>query len=166
MNLIVAVTNDYAIGKDNDLLFHLPTDLKFFKEKTMGKVVVFGERTYYSLPKRPLPGRTNIVLTDNPNFSEQGVTVVHSLSDLLSEVKKYAADDVFICGGASVYNLMLPYCARAYVTKIDKIVPADTYITNIEQTRGWQIAKKSQPIEENGVKFAFLELFNTTTKNH
>ena len=161
MNLIVAVSKDYAIGKDNHLLFNLPSDLKYFKEKTMGKVVVFGERTYYSLPRRPLPGRTNIVLTNNLNFNEEGVIIVHSLNELLSEVKKYPPDDVYICGGASVYNLMLPFCQKAYVTKVQKIVPADTYITNIEQTLGWKITQKSKVFTENDIKFAFLELENT-----
>ena len=89
MNLIVAVTKDYAIGKDNNLLFHLPTDLAFFKEKTINKIIIMGEKTYYSLPKRPLPKRTTIVLSDNPNFKDENVIIVRNLNQLLDEVKKY-----------------------------------------------------------------------------
>ena len=87
MNLIVAVTNDYAIGKGNDLLFHLPTDLAFFKEKTINKVVIMGEKTYFSLPKRPLPKRTTIVLSDNPNFQDENVIIVRNVKELFEEVR-------------------------------------------------------------------------------
>ena len=88
MNLIVAVSGDFAIGKDNDLLFNLPSDLKYFKEKTINKVVVMGERTYMSLPKRPLKNRINIVLSSNPEFVADGAKVVHSLEELFLELKK------------------------------------------------------------------------------
>ena len=124
MNFIVAVTNDYAIGKNNDLLFHLPTDLKYFKEKTLNKIVIMGEKTYHSLPKRPLPNRINIVLSDNPQFNDSNIIIVRNLSDLFAELKKFNSDDIFVCGGASIYNLLMDYCDFAYVTKINKIVPA------------------------------------------
>ena len=166
MNLIVAVTNDYAIGKGNDLLFHLPTDLAFFKEKTINKVVIMGEKTYFSLPKRPLPKRTTIVLSDNPNFQDENVIIVRNVKELFDEVKKYNADDVFVCGGASVYNLLMDYCQTAYITKIDKIVPADVYINNLEQKDNWQKVFESETLQENGVCFKFQTYQNKNVKNY
>ena len=154
MNLIVAVSLDYAIGKDNKLLFRLPTDMVFFKEKTMGKVVVMGEKTYLSLPKRPLLNRINIVLSDNPNFVADGAIVVHTLDDLFKELKKYRSEDIFVCGGASIYNLLMNYCDTAYVTKVEKIVDADTYIDDIEK-RGFVLKEVSPQIEENDLTFTF-----------
>lgn len=154
MNLIVAVALDYAIGKNNKLLFRLPTDMAFFKEKTMDKVVVMGEKTYLSLPKRPLLNRINIVLSDNPNFLADGAIVVHTLDDLFKELKKYRSEDIFVCGGASIYNLLMNYCDTAYVTKVEKIVDADTYIDDIEK-RGFVLKEVSPQIEENDLTFTF-----------
>lgn len=154
MNLIVAVSLDYAIGKNNKLLFRLPTDMAFFKEKTMDKVVVMGEKTYLSLPKRPLLNRINIVLSDNPNFLADGAIVVHTLDDLFKELKKYRSEDIFVCGGASIYNLLMNYCDTAYVTKVEKIVDADTYINDIEE-HGFVLKEISPQIEENDLTFTF-----------
>ena len=154
MNLIVAVSLDYASGKNNKLLFRLPTDMAFFKEKTMGKVVVMGEKTYLSLPKRPLLNRINIVLSDNPNFVADGAIVVHILGDLFEELKKYRSEEIFVCGGASIYNLLMSYCNTAYVTKVEKIVDADTYINDIEK-HGFVLKEISSKIEENNLTFTF-----------
>lgn len=166
MNFIVAVTNDYAIGKNNDLLFHLPADLKYFKEKTLNKIVVMGERTYHSLPKRPLPNRKTIVLSNNPNFNETGIKIVRNLDQLFSELKKYNNDDIFISGGASIYNLLMDYCQFAYITKIDKIVPADTFIKNIEATGLWTEISTSEKIIENNLEFQFKIFKNSNPKKY
>ena len=164
MNLIVAVSGDFAIGKDNDLLFNLPSDLKYFKEKTTNKVVVMGERTYMSLPKRPLKNRINIVLSSNPEFVADGAKVVHSLEELFLELKQYDSSDVYVCGGASVYNLLMDYCTYAYVTKVDKIVPADTYINNIDKKENWKLVSQSEIMEENDLKFTFCLYKNFEVK--
>ena len=166
MNFIVAVTNDYAIGKNNDLLFHLPADLKYFKEKTLNKIVVMGEKTYHSLPKRPLPNRINIVLSDNPLFNDSSIIIVRNLSDLFAELKKYNSDDIFVCGGASIYNLLMDYCDFAYVTKINKIVPADTFIKNIEATGLWTEISTSEKIIENNLEFQFKIFKNSNPKKY
>ena len=160
MNLIVAVTKDYAIGKDNNLLFHLPKDLAFFKEKTLNKVIIMGEKTYFSLPKRPLPKRTTIVLSNNPQFNEEGVIIARSVDELMEEVSKFNPEDVFVCGGASVYNLLMDNCEKAYITKIDKIVPADTYIHNLEERENWKKIYESETMEENGIPFRFETYIN------
>ena len=166
MNFIVAVTNDYAIGKNNDLLFHLPTDLKYFKATTLNKVVVMGDKTYFSLPKRPLPNRTNIVLSSNPDFNDPDVTIVRNLDELFEELKKYDTNDVFVSGGATVYNLLMDYCKKAYITKIDKVVPADTYIKNIEQMNNWTLESSSETQTENGLNFSFKVFKNQKVKEY
>ena len=165
MNLIVAVAKDYAIGKDNKLLFSLPSDMKYFKEKTLNKVVVMGEKTYLSLPKRPLINRINIVLSDNKNFAPEGAIVVDNLDELFSQLKKYNDDDIFVCGGASVYNLLMEYCHLAYVTIVDKIVPADTYIIDPIK-KGFALRETSQTFEENGLKFTFNIFENKKSKEY
>ena len=155
MNFIVAVSEDYAIGNNNKLLFNLPTDLKYFKEKTLNKVVVMGKNTYMSLPKRPLKNRINIVLSSNLDFKEEGVIVVHSFIELFEELENYNTDDVFVIGGASLYNKLMKYCKYGYITKVEKIVPADTYITNVEELENWQEISSSTTINENDTNFKF-----------
>ena len=123
-----------------------------------------GERTYHSLPKRPLPKRINVVLSDNPSFREEGIIIVRNVGELFAELKKYNADDVFVCGGASVYNLLMDYCDKAYITKIDKIVPADTFIRNIEKEGTWKEISSSEDFEENGLTFAFKVFENQKVK--
>ena len=123
-----------------------------------------GERTYYSLPRRPLPKRINIVLSDNPNFNEEGIIIVRSLKDLLEEIKKYPQENVFVCGGASVYNLLMDYCQTAYITKVRTRVPADTFINNIEQKENWERVYESEIIEDNGLTFTFQTYKNNKVK--
>lgn len=165
MNLIVAVSNDYAIGKDNKLLFNIPSDLAYFKEKTINKVVIMGEKTYFSLPRRPLPKRITIVLSDNEKFKDDNVIIVRNLQQLFDEVKKYNTDDVFVCGGASIYNLLMDYCKVAYVTKVNASVPADTYIKNIEKN-GFVVKEISPVIKENNLEFTFQTMINKKPKKY
>ena len=164
MNFIVAVDNNYAIGKNNGLIYHLPADLKYFKEKTLGKVVVMGKKTYLSLPKRPLPNRTNIVLSAAGNKFD-GATTVKSTKELKKELEKYDTNNVFVIGGASVYNLLMDCCKFAYITKIDAGEPADTYINNIEKMPNWQLVSKSKTQEESNLKFCFCVFENKKVKS-
>lgn len=161
MNLIVAVSSNWGIGKDNRLLFNLPSDLRYFKEQTSGKVVVMGDKTYFSLPKRPLPNRTNIVMTLDPALKCEGAEVVHSVAELLEKIKGYKADDVFVCGGGAIYKLLLPYCNKAYVTKVQCEALADTYFPNLDEMKDWKLFKKGEEQEENGLKFSFDVYENT-----
>ncbi|MBQ8468452.1 MAG: dihydrofolate reductase [Clostridia bacterium] len=154
MNFIVAVDNNWAIGKKGGLIYNLPSDLAYFKKMTSGKVVVMGERTYLSLPKKPLPNRTNIVLSADGNKYD-GAICVSSLDELSAELKKYDTENVFVIGGASVYNLLMDNCRLAYITKINAEKPADTYINNLDKKPNWRLAAQSQVFEENGLNFTF-----------
>ena len=166
MNFIVAVSKDFAIGYKNRLLFNLPSDLVYFKEQTMGKVVIMGERTYLSLPKRPLPGRTNIVLSDNPNFVAEGAIVVHTLDELFKKIDNYDPENVFVCGGASIYNLLMDYCDKAYITFVNATKTADTYINDITKMPNWSLIQESKPLEENGYNLKFTIYKNSDVKKY
>lgn len=156
MNLIVAVSRNWGIGKDNDLLFNIPTDMKFFRENTMGKVVVMGRKTLESFPNaKPLPKRTNIVITRNPDYAPEGAVVCHTPAEVLAEVKKHNTDDVFIIGGAEIYRMMIPFCKRAYITMVDSEPEADSFIPDFTKLAGWELVDATAPIEENGYTFNF-----------
>ena len=116
MNIIVAVDNNWGIGNKNGLLVQIPRDQKLFREMTTGKVVVMGRKTLESLPQQqPLQNRTNIILTTDKSYKVKGAILVHSIEELLEELKKYNDDDIYIAGGESIFRQMLPYCERAHV---------------------------------------------------
>lgn len=153
MNLIVAVDRKYGIGKDNNLLARVPADMKYFREKTMGKTIVMGSSTYMSFPKRPLPDRENLVLTSKPgNYPE--VKCFESLAELFSYIKG-RDEDVFVCGGSTVYLQLLPYCEKAYVTHIDEEFEADVFFPNLEELENWEKTEESEIIETNGYNITF-----------
>ena len=155
MKLIVAADKNWAIGKDNDLLCHLPGDLKYFKERTTGKTVVMGRKTLESLPGgKPLPKRTNIVLTRDENFEKEGCIILHSIEELL---EKYGQEDVMVMGGAEIYTKLLPYCDTCYITEIDKVFEADKYIPNVSIYPAFEKVWESEEQVENGISYRFVE---------
>lgn len=148
MNLIVAVDENWGIGYQGDLLARVSTDLKNFKKVTGGKTVVYGSTTLATFPGgRVLPNRTNIVLSRDPNYAPEGAVVVHSLGELFAELKKYDTEDIFVIGGASVYNQLLPYCDKAYVTKFLKVFESDVRIPNLDEAEDWQLTEAEEPME-------------------
>ena len=158
MNLIVCVDRNWGIGKDGQLLVHLKEDMKYFRDHTMGKVVVMGRSTLESLPNgEPLKGRTNIVLTHKAGFEKEGVIVVHDMEELLEELNNYDPDDIMIIGGASVYNEMMDMCDKLFVTKVEEEFFADTFIRNIDQNPNFKVVWSSEEMEDKGLKFRFFE---------
>ena len=130
MNLIVAVDSNWAIGKENKLLVSIPQDMKFFRETTNGKVVAMGRKTLESFPGgQPLKNRVNVV--------------VHSVEEMVEELKKYDSEDIYVIGGESIYRQLLPYCTKAYVTKIDHAYDADTYFPDLDADPEWEMTKIS-----------------------
>ena len=155
MKLIVAADKNWAIGKDNDLLCHLPGDLKYFKEKTTGKTVVMGRKTLESLPGgKPLPNRTNIVLTRDASFQKEGCIILNSIEELL---EKYQEEDLMVMGGAEIYTKLLPYCDTCYITEIDKEFEADKYIPNLQESPDFEKVWESDVQEEKGITYRFTE---------
>ena len=145
MRLIVAVDKNWGIGKNNDLLVSIPSDKKFFRQETTGKVVVMGRKTLESFPGGlPLKNRTNVVLTRNAGYRAKDTVIVHDIPELLEELKKYPSDAVYVVGGGTVYEELLPYCDEAYVTKIDFAYEADTYFPNLDQMPEWEMVEESE----------------------
>lgn len=144
MNLIVAVDKNWAIGNGNKLLVSIPQDMKFFRETTKGKIVAMGRKTLESFPGgQPLKNRVNVVLTTDKNYKVNGTDVVHTIDEMLDELKKYPSEDIYIIGGESIYRQLLPYCDTACVTKIDHAYDADTHFPNLDEDPQWEMTKIS-----------------------
>ncbi len=155
MKAIVAVDKNWGIGKKNDLLFSLPADMKYFREKTSGKVVVMGSNTLKSFPNgKPLKNRTNIVLYPGGEQRDDCI-IVQSLDELKVELKKYNPDDIFIIGGAMFYKTMLPYCSEVLVTKVDADGGAEVFYENLDKLENWSCISSEEPIETNGLIIRF-----------
>ena len=136
---------NWAIGLKNRLLVSIPNDMKFFREMTMGHVVVMGRKTLESFPgSSPLKGRTNIVLTKSAEFKAGSALIVQNTDELLKELEKYDTDEVFVIGGESVYRMLLPYCDTAYITKIDYEYEADAYIPNLDKSDDWELVDEGE----------------------
>lgn len=158
MNIIVNVDKNWAIGCGNKLLVHIPSDMKFFRAMTTGKVVVLGRRTLETFPGgMPLRNRTNIVLSANPDYRVKGATVCHSIEELLEELKQYDSKEIFIAGGDSVYRQLLPYCDVAHVTKVDRAFEADAWFPNLDQMPEWRITADSDEQTYFDLEFRFLK---------
>ncbi len=127
ISLIAALAiKDRAIGFKNALLWHIPEDFRHFKEITSGHAIIMGENTYRSIG-RPLPNRTNIILSPHPDFAPEGCVVARSIEDALEKARAVESEEVFVCGGANVYQQFLPLCDRLYLTLVDGVYEADTF---------------------------------------
>ena len=145
VNLIAAVDSNWGIGSKGQLLVSIPADKKFFRELTVGKVVVMGRKTLAEFPNGlPLQERTNIILTRDKNFKVRGGIVVHSIEELHEELKKYNSEDIYVIGGGSVYEQLVEECDIAHITKIDYAFEADTYFPNLDEKEEWKIVADSE----------------------
>lgn len=144
--IVAALSRNRVIGSDGGLPWHLPGDLRRFKELTSGGTVVMGRKTYESIPERfrPLPGRRNVVVTRN-GFDAPGAEVLNNLAEALK-------GDCFVIGGGSLYAQALPLADRLYLTEVDAEVPGDVFFP--ELTGAWEVTE-AEPIEENGLRYRF-----------
>ena len=152
ISIIVAIAENMAIGKDNDLLWHISDDLKRFKRITKGHQVIMGKNTYLSLPFKPLPNRTNIVITDNKSESFEGCTTVHSIEEALTYCTEN--EESFIIGGASIYSQFFPYANKLYLTRVHKTFEADTFFREID-FNDWKLIKKEDIEIDDSVDFTY-----------
>ena len=158
MNMIVAVDNNWAIGNKGELLVTIPNDHKHFREETIGKVVVLGRKTLATFPQgMPLKGRTNIVLSSNPDFEVKDAIIVHNMEELFAELEKQESKDIYVIGGESIYRQLLPYCDTVHVTKIDHNYEADAYFPNLEEMPGWKITADSEEQTYFDIPYQFLK---------
>ena len=148
ISIIVAIAENYAIGKKGDLLCHMPADLKHFKTITSGHTVMMGERTFLSLPKHPLPNRRNIVLTDEKGKTFEGAETVYSLDEMVAQVNP--DEEAFVIGGGMVYRQMMERADKLYITHIHHSWPdADTFFPEIDPKVWKQISAERHSADEN-----------------
>lgn len=153
MNLIVAVDQNWAIGKDGEQLVYLKEDLKRFRTLTSGHTVILGRKTLVTFPGgRPLKNRRNLILSRNPQFQAEGAEVFSSVEELVQQ----ADGDAFVIGGASVYEQLLPHCDTAYITKIHAAFPADTYFPDLDKSEEWVVAEESESLEQDGIAYHYV----------
>ncbi|MDE6365667.1 MAG: dihydrofolate reductase [Lachnospiraceae bacterium] len=145
MHLIAAVDNNWAIGYQNSLLVRIPRDQQMFREMTEGKVIVVGRKTFETFPqKQPLKNRVNIILTREQKYTVKGAVVVHSMKELMEELQKYDPEDIYVAGGASLYEQLLPCCDTAHITKIDYTYQADAYCPRLDRIADWECTMESE----------------------
>jgi dihydrofolate reductase len=156
ISLIAALTKNNVIGKNNDLPWHLPDDMKYFMQTTSSHYVVMGRKNYDSIPEkfRPLPNRTNIVVTRQNEFTAPMCMVVHSLADAIQLAKENNQQELFIIGGAEIYKLAMPFAHRLYLTEIQTELDGDTYFPKFDKSAWTEISRKHHTADERH-RFAF-----------
>ena len=161
LSIIVAVSDNHVIGKDNKLIWHMPADMKFFKDKTTGHYIITGRKNYESIPQkyRPLPGRTNIIVTRQKNYSAPGAIVVNTMQDAFSISKSKGETECFIIGGAEIYNQTIDHVDKIYLTKIHNTFEGDTYFPELQNDLWKELSRKDcKPDEKNKYSYSFIEL--------
>jgi dihydrofolate reductase len=156
ISIIVAIAENFAIGKDNQLLLHLPDDLKRFKKITIGHPVIMGRNTLLSLPYWPLKGRRNIVITDKKDDVFPGCEVVNSVEDAIQLIRK--EDEAFVIGGGSVYRQFFPLAGKLYLTLVHRSFEADTWFPEIDFTAWKELNREDFMDDKNGFSYSYINL--------
>ena len=157
MNAIAAVCKNRGIGKDNELLYNIPEDKKFFRSMTKGKTVIMGRKTYQSLPGgKALPERRNIIFSNDEGFSPADCEVCRSIAQLEEIIADTPTDEVFVIGGGEIYSLLLEKCSKAYITLIEGSADADRFFPDIESTGEWELTSTSEEKQYEDLRFRFL----------
>jgi len=156
ISIIVAIAENFAIGKNNDLLFHLPNDLKHFKKITSGHSLIMGRNTLLSLPKWPLPNRRHIVITDKKDDFFAGCEVVFSIDEAIEKVNH--ENEAFVIGGGTIYRQFYPFAGKLYLTLVHKNFEADTYFPEINFAEWKETSRENFYDEKNEFEYSFLEL--------
>lgn len=157
MNVYVTVDSKWGIGYNSNLLIQIPRSQKLFQEETEGKVLVMGRKTFEIMFKgQPLPGRTNIILSGNQDFQAKGALVVHSLEELLKELRQYAGEDINVVGGESVFEQLLPYCDVVHVVKLDYTYEINKHFPNLDKNPDWKLIASSDELTYFDVAYEFL----------
>ena len=154
---ILSVDKKYGIGKNNGLLFHLPLDMKFFRETTKDHMVFMGENTLLSFPgSKPLKNRTNVVLSQDPSHNYEGCVNVHNFDEFVEILRKNGRNsDVFVIGGASIYRQTLPFVDKVLLTKINADGGATVFFPNLDEDPSFECVDEGVPLEDNGHEIRF-----------
>jgi len=152
LSIIVAIAENYGIGKNNDLLWHIPDDLKRFKKLTTGHTIIMGKKTYESLPVKPLPNRVNIVITDVPGETFEGCEMAYSIDDAIDKCPDH--DECFIIGGGMIYKQFMDHADKLYITFVHKEFPADTYFPKFNPTE-WRLIEEEKHEPDGNLDFSY-----------
>ena len=147
ISLIAAASENNVIGRDCGLPWSLPDDLRYFKEKTLGHPVITGRKNYASIG-RPLPGRTNIIVTRDAHFSAEGCRVVHSLEDAVEVAKQEDPEEIFVMGGGEIYALALPMADRVYLTRVHAEIDGDTYFPELDSEQWAEVSTEEHVADD------------------
>lgn len=159
ISIIVAIASNYAIGKDNDLLWHISKDLKRFKEKTEGHYIIMGKKTYFSLPKRPLPKRTSMIITDIAGEEIDNCLMAYSIEDAIEKMD--TENENFIIGGGSIYKQFLDHANKMYITRVHRKFEGDTFFPEFSLD-DWKLTEKEDVIDDLQNDFSYS--FETYTR--
>lgn len=163
MNLIVLADAQWGIGCQGEQMVYLSQDLKRFKEMTLDGTVILGRKTLATFPKgKPLQGRRNLILSHNSTTVVEGAEVFSSLEEVILALKE--GENVFVIGGATVYQSFLPYCDKAFVTKVRASFPVDCYFPNLDENPDWKLVEESDVISDQGVEFSYCEYVQEKVK--
>ena len=144
MSIIVTVDENWAIGKGGDFLTRIPAEQRNTDSLTLGKTIIMGRKTLQALPQgQPLYGRENIILTQDAQFAQKGVTVAHSVEELEELIEEKEQESIFVYGGESVFKALLPKCDTAYVLYIEKSYDANRFFENLDRSEGWELTEES-----------------------
>lgn len=157
ISLLVAMDRNQVIGYQDDMPWHLPNDLKYFKEQTTGQTIIMGRKTFESIG-RVLPHRKNIIVTQQQDYRMDGAEVVHSLDKIYHWNKTNPDEELFVIGGGHLFKQILPFADRMYITKIDETFPGDTYFPNFNEA-DWILTKEEKGVkdEKNAYDYFFLQ---------
>lgn len=161
LSLVVAIASNRAIGKNNDLLWHLSDDLKYFKALTTGHTILMGRKTYESFPRRPLPNRFHIVLSQQARYEEENVKTVRNVEEALAALP--AGEESFVIGGGQIFRMFLPYCRKAYITEVRQAFEADTFFPELDASE-WVLesARPWQKDPASGLEFRYAVYVRTS----
>ena len=161
---IVHADRQWGIGKDNDMMFSLPKDMKFFRETTMGHTVVMGGNTLRSFPgQKPLKNRTNIVISRGQVRDD--CIIVRSFDELFAAMKERENEEIYVIGGGEIYRKLLPYCHVALVTKVDAVGGATVFFPNLDEEKNFVCEDEGEPMDENGYTIRFTRYRNLAVKS-
>jgi dihydrofolate reductase len=156
--IVVAIAENNVIGKDNQLIWHLPADLRHFKQKTMGHPMIMGRKTFESIGK-PLPGRTTIIVTRQEDYQAEGCIIVNSVEAAIAKGKELDSEQVSIVGGAEIYKQALPFIDTLYLTQVHHTFEGDTFFPELNQEEWQEVsAEQYEPDEKNKYAYTFKEL--------
>ena len=153
ITLVVAASENNAIGLNNQLLWHLPKDMRFFKNTTWGMPILMGRKTFESMGSKPLNGRLNIIITRNKNWVSEDVTVVHTMEEAIALATKFSYNELLVIGGGEIYEMALPLAQKIWLTRVQTTIEGDVYFPTLNAD--WELVSSTQNAADEKHKFSF-----------